>query len=985
MKIKATKFLSLLLTVLLLVSAFPVSAHSEDIVPEIVETEINGPADQQQEGHGTTDFTNEETTEPEETSASESTAEPEETSASESTAESEETSGFEETSGTEETNIPKESGLGEINEPAEAAGPADGFSPPQSELFVENEVADFQELKEAVQNAQEGDIIFIADDIDFTETLNIQKNLIFKAADESGVSVLTSAAQRHIAIPVNCDVTLTFDRIELNGAGTGGGITVSGNAALTLEDASIYNCVFSGSGGGISVHPDAGLIMIGSQVFDNTASSNGGGVFGASSSQIIIRDSQISGNKAMGEGGGGIAGSYTTIQVSGSTIYNNRAKDGGGIYGYSTPISITDTEISGNEANHNGGGIWVKNLEELAAGEDVIFANNMASQAYLMINEDDIALHEEKIKTTYFTSPFEYAYNNFDVVYMEGTPLTESTVIVRYVDADGKTIAPSETYSGVIGEPYTITSPAVPGYYQAKETSTGQPTFTGTYTLEPQTIVFRYIVKSGGAARWFYSFGFQTDRTVTPLVNDDYKGNVVYYPDAGDTLTAYYDMYVYAAASGQSTDVVYFPVDGKQILDGIPELAFGMESQPAPMSAEEAAEYGYWITVVYSADHGVTFTAAPPDNLSDTNAMGIRIIKADDATALESNAEPLVIMVEFPVKIVEESLAAEEADGSVPLGGWQYKTPSGKRNSPVGVFLSSPQVKGTVGRQELSEGGNIDWSSTVGLRGRTVELLDEYGNVLGTTVTGEDGKFSFSHITTLDKLQVRVTGDARTVYFMDPDTGTYLQTGVIPVGGIIDMDRISGRFSDVTWKNSAGEVDINAANSQDKRFIVVTAANNENAGGNESNNGGSNGSENTGGNSSESTGGNGGDSGSGTGNSNTGGNSGNSNTGGNSGDSGTGNSNTGGNSGNNSVGNAKSNGNNSSDTHAQYNSPGVSSDSSKPDVNIGESKITESGELSDMPKTGDTGFTWIFYGVLMLITLIGAGVLTYCKEEEQYQ
>ncbi len=820
--IRAKKILSLLLTVLLLFSVFPVSAYAEGVTPEITAAEEDGPVDQQQEGP-ITDPANL----PEVTNGPEEIAGPEETTNTEEKTGLDETTDTEETTESEEIDEPEENDLEEISE---TDGTTEVFLPPQVELFAENEAADFQSLKEAISNAQAGDTIIITGDIDFTGTLIIEKSLTFKATEEAGVLAFTSAVGRHIAIPIGCDVTLTFDGIVLNGAGTGGGITVSSNAALTLKNAIIYDCAFSGSGGGISVNPNGSLIIEGGRIADNKASSNGGGIFGTFFSEITIMDCQISGNTAMGEGGGGIAGSTVNILVSGSTISGNRAKDGGGIYGYASEVTIADSEISGNTADHNGGGIWSNALEYLTVTEDVVFTGNKASQAFLMTEEGDIALHDEKIKTTHFSSPdnfpdsFRYAYNNYDVAYTNGTPYAAGMVVVRYEDAGGNTVAPSETYTGIVGESYTITPPVIPGY-SVREVTTGRPTYTGTYALEQQTIVFRYMVKSGGAAHYLYSFGIQTSRTVTPMVNADYMGNVIYYPDAGDTLTGFYDMYVLTAVSGQSTDITYFPEDEKQILNGLPELTFGLYDDAAPMSAEELAGYGYWITVLYSTDHGASFTAIAPDDLSDVNAIGIRLIKADNATTLESSTNPLVITAEFPIRIDTDRLTEEETNGAAVLEGWRFKTPSQIRPCPVGVFLSSPRINGTVHQQELSGTDNLNWASAGILAGQTVELLDENGLVIATAVTNENGEYTFAHIGTMDKLQIRITTADGDVYFEDADTGNFQQTDIVSVGSITDIDRTLDRFPNVTWKTSAGDVDTSAGNSQNARFIVVTRLN----------------------------------------------------------------------------------------------------------------------------------------------------------------
>ncbi|EHN0476704.1 MucBP domain-containing protein [Listeria monocytogenes] len=61
-------------------------------------------------------------------------------------------------------------------------------------------------------------------------------------------------------------------------------------------------------------------------------------------------------------------------------------------------------------------------------------------------------------------------------------------VTVNYIDTDGKTIAPTETLSGNIGENYTTTAKTIPGY----TLTTTPANAKGTFSTEPQIINYIY-------------------------------------------------------------------------------------------------------------------------------------------------------------------------------------------------------------------------------------------------------------------------------------------------------------------------------------------------------------------------------------------------------------------------------------------------------------------------------------------------------------
>ena len=269
-------------------------------------------------------------------------------------------------------------------------------------------VSTFTELESAVNEADPGDTIIITTNIPFTARLSINKNLIFKAAPEVTQVILTSGAQRHIMISENA--VITFQNVILDGEKVGGGIVVAPEKSLTLYNAEIRNC-YTGPdvttfvpGGAISIQNRGSLIMYGGKICANQSNQHGGGIYG-NNCTILIEEGEISGNTATGSGGG---------------IYATGASH----------ITINSGEISGNTAiDGNGGGIYTGQPADLAVTSDaVIFKSNKASFATLMTDLNDITLHNSKIHTPHFSTlgdnyTFQYAYNNYDISYINGTRL----------------------------------------------------------------------------------------------------------------------------------------------------------------------------------------------------------------------------------------------------------------------------------------------------------------------------------------------------------------------------------------------------------------------------------------------------------------------------------------------------------------------------------------------------------------------------------
>ena len=133
--------------------------------------------------------------------------------------------------------------------------------------------------------------------------------------------------------------------IEKNEGKQGGGVHIENSQNVTIDHCTIQNNSTT------EVSKNGSDVSVGA----------GGGVFVSDNSHVTIQNgSTIQGNT--GTRGGGIYTEHSAVEVKDSTIANNTATDvpsgasnsnkglGGGIYSFDSTLTVTDSTISGNEA-----------------------------------------------------------------------------------------------------------------------------------------------------------------------------------------------------------------------------------------------------------------------------------------------------------------------------------------------------------------------------------------------------------------------------------------------------------------------------------------------------------------------------------------------------------------------------------------------------------------------------------------------------------
>ncbi len=183
-------------------------------------------------------------------------------------------------------------------------------------------------------------------------TVEIYNGTITGATD-SGVTIKDAG---------DTNVLLKDLTIEKNEGKQGGGVHIENSKNVTIDHCTIQNNSTT------EVSKNGSDVSVGA----------GGGVFISDNSHVTIQNgSTIQGNT--GTRGGGIYTEHSAVEVKDSTIANNTATDvpsgasnsnkglGGGIYSYDSTLTVTDSTISGNEAKGSTSTITYNKNGELSS------------------------------------------------------------------------------------------------------------------------------------------------------------------------------------------------------------------------------------------------------------------------------------------------------------------------------------------------------------------------------------------------------------------------------------------------------------------------------------------------------------------------------------------------------------------------------------------------------------------------------------------
>jgi hypothetical protein len=259
-------------------------------------------------------------------------------------------------------------GDGKILDPPENKGEEDTGAP-DSNIYVSNSTGN----DEVNTGARESPFLTVTTALAKVQELNAS-NLWY---DTSKIVILDT-------VPVAETISIGggYPSLVLSGAGTlqftgasGYLLALSETAQVTLDGA--LTLQGNSSGGGVTMAGSSAFTMNGGKITGNTRTNeNGGGVYVDGTSHFTMSIGEITGNKAPNGGGVYVNGASAAFEMNGGIISLNTAteyygvdKGGGGVYVNGGAFTMTTgAEITNNTAANNGGGIYVNGTSAFMKG-----------------------------------------------------------------------------------------------------------------------------------------------------------------------------------------------------------------------------------------------------------------------------------------------------------------------------------------------------------------------------------------------------------------------------------------------------------------------------------------------------------------------------------------------------------------------------------------------------------------------------------------
>ena len=239
----------------------------------------------------------------------------------------------------------------------------------QQEVIDSSNGGTWKKLKDAVTNAETGDVILVKGEIKASNTpgnygqIPVTGKKITIKKDGSGAAIIDA------------------NKVGLSSGKTSRIFNLSGSGVeLTIDGVDLKNGKAAGEGGGILV--DGGILTLqnGATITTCEASTNGGAIAVKNSGVVTANGAEVKLNKADGKGGGVyVEGSASRFKASGGTLQHNNASTGGGAI-YIEHGSVTlenNVELSANNAvGSNGGAVYVDKQGMLTINGAVLKLNN---------------------------------------------------------------------------------------------------------------------------------------------------------------------------------------------------------------------------------------------------------------------------------------------------------------------------------------------------------------------------------------------------------------------------------------------------------------------------------------------------------------------------------------------------------------------------------------------------------------------------------
>gem|GEM_PF-1511436 len=243
---------------------------------------------------------------------------------------------------------------------------------------------DFVKIQSAIEAAQDGDRVLIADGA-YRERLNFLGKAITvcgNIANPERVIIKPDTAGSIVVFKNGEGVNSVLCGVTLRGATTdyGGGAYIK-NASPTLHHLVVDSCYASRRGGGIYIEGDCQPEMNNLTICNNRA-SYGGGFACSNGPMVSAQDIRIDKCTADTSGGGVDVGINSHLTISNLTVENCTARkgSGGGIYLLNNShLNATNLQIIRSTSRYSGGGIYCYNSSTVTINHSIVKACRTSS------------------------------------------------------------------------------------------------------------------------------------------------------------------------------------------------------------------------------------------------------------------------------------------------------------------------------------------------------------------------------------------------------------------------------------------------------------------------------------------------------------------------------------------------------------------------------------------------------------------------------
>jgi len=198
--------------------------------------------------------------------------------------------------------------------------------------------------------------------------------------DQGGGVMMWGGVNAHL------NTTFTMDNGAIlsdnEATGDGGGVSVTGGSAFSLNSGNIAGNIAANSGGGVHV-VGSRFTMADGGIYGNSAHT-GGGIFATQATTVaVMQGGRIEHNLASVFGGGVAVRGGCTFTMTGGTIYDNNANDGGGveIMGVNSEFVMQGGLIDYNAATLFGGGVYISGVGRFTMGDGGTISRNTAGNS----------------------------------------------------------------------------------------------------------------------------------------------------------------------------------------------------------------------------------------------------------------------------------------------------------------------------------------------------------------------------------------------------------------------------------------------------------------------------------------------------------------------------------------------------------------------------------------------------------------------------